>query len=149
MHLLRRTVNTSPCLRRWAPRAVQNLSPSRRPCPPQFGVGAFPITRTLATHSMTTTSPEPSSSPDLPSKFGNFDLIRTEKLGLADIVLSKYRSRQTGLIVVHLDYEGTWPSIRSNAGMRTVSNLSTFGEWLLCCGNRKYVLIFRRRVISN
>jgi hypothetical protein len=55
---------------------------------------------------MTTTSPQPSSSPNLPSKFGNFDLIRTEKLGLADIVVSKYRSRETGLTVVHLDYEG-------------------------------------------
>lgn len=55
---------------------------------------------------MTTIRPEPLSSPNLPSKFGNFDLIRTEKLGLADVVLSKYRSRETGLIVVHLDYEG-------------------------------------------
>jgi len=57
---------------------------------------------------MSTTSPQPFSSPDLPSKFGNFDLIRTEKLGLADIVVSKYRSRETGLTVVHLDYEGAW-----------------------------------------
>ena len=56
----------------------------------------------------TTTSPKSSPSPDLPSKFGNFDLIRTENLGLADIVVSKYRSRETGLTVVHLDYEGTW-----------------------------------------
>ena len=57
---------------------------------------------------MTNISPQPFASPDLPSKFGNFDLIRTENLGLADIVVSKYRSRETGLTVVHLDYEGTW-----------------------------------------
>ena len=55
---------------------------------------------------MATNPPQPFSSPDLPRKFGNFDLIRTEKLGLADIVVSKYRSRETGLTVVHLDYEG-------------------------------------------
>ncbi|KAF9650047.1 hypothetical protein BDM02DRAFT_3185737 [Thelephora ganbajun] len=54
---------------------------------------------------MTATSPQSFPSPDLPNKFGNFDLIRTEKLGLADIIVSKYRSRETGLTVVHLDYE--------------------------------------------
>ena len=139
MHLLRRTVNSSLCLRRWAPRAVQRLSPSRQPCPPQFGVSAFPITRTFATYSMTANSLESPSSPDLPSKFGNFDLIRTEKLGLADIVLSKYRSRDTGLTVVHLDYEGTWRGVCWNPSMLTAQNISTFGEWLLCCGNRKCV----------
>jgi hypothetical protein len=60
---------------------------------------------------MTATSLESFSSPNLPSKFGNFDLIRTEKLGLADIFLSKYRSRATGLTVVHLDYEGMWRNV--------------------------------------
>ena len=108
MHLLRRTANSSLFLRRWAPRPAQKVSPSRQPCRPQFGLSALPISRIFATHSMSTTSPQPFSSPDLPSKFGNFDLIRTEKLGLADIVVSKYRSRETGLTVVHLDYEGAW-----------------------------------------
>ena len=106
MHLLRRTANSSLSLRRWAPRAAQKVSPSRQPCPPQFGRSLFPISRVFATHSMATTAPQSFSSPELPSKFGNFDLIRTEKLGLADIVVSKYRSRETGLTVVHLDYEG-------------------------------------------
>ena len=90
---------------------------------------------------MTANSLESPSPPDLPSKFGNFDLIRTEKLGLADIVLSKYRSRETGLTVVHLDYEGTWRSVCWNIRMLTASNISTFGKWLLCCGNRKCVVI--------
>jgi len=107
MHLLRRATNPSLFLRRWAPRAAQKVSPSYPPCPPQFGFSAFPITRTFATHSMATTSPQSFSPPLLPEKFGNFDLIRTEKLGLADIVVSKYQSRKTGLTVVHLDYEGT------------------------------------------
>ena len=108
MHLLRRAVNSSPSLRRWAPRAAQDVSPSRQLCRPQFGLRALPISRIFTTHSMTTTSPQPFSSPDLPRKFGNFDLIHTEKLGLADIIVSKYRSRETGLTVVHLDYEGAW-----------------------------------------
>ena len=107
MHLLRRTGNSSLFLRRWAPQAARRLSPlGRQSCPPQFGLSAFPITHTYATHSMATTSPQSFSSPALPTKFGNFDLIRTEKLGLADIIVSKYRSRETGLTVVHLDYEG-------------------------------------------
>jgi len=108
MYLLRRTANSSLFLRRWAPQAGQRLSPVRQPCPPQFGLTALPITRTYATHSMTATSPQSFPSPNLPNKFGNFDLIRTEKLGLADIAVSKYQSRETGLTVVHLDYEGTW-----------------------------------------
>lgn len=40
-------------------------------------------------------------------KFGNFDLVTTVKLDYADILLSKWRSRVTGLSVVHLDYNGT------------------------------------------
>ena len=148
MHLLKRTANSLP-LRRWGPRAVQKLSPSRLPCPHQFGASGFPITRALATHSMTTTSPESFSSPNLPTKFGNFDLIRTEKLGLADIVFSKYRSRETGLTVVHLDYEGTWRVVFWSTSVQIASNISPFGEWLLCCGDRKYVLILWGWVISS
>ncbi|KAJ4001026.1 Metalloenzyme, LuxS/M16 peptidase-like protein [Lentinula boryana] len=37
--------------------------------------------------------------------FGNFDLIQRFKLDFADVVVSKYRSRVTGLSIVHLDYE--------------------------------------------
>lgn len=148
MHLLRRAANSSLLLRRWAPRAAQKLSPTRQPgCPPQFGLRAFPIIRSYATHSMTTTS-QSFSSPNLPSKFGNFDLIRTEKLGLADIVVSKYRSRETGLTVVHLDYEG----MRLNYLQERIPialDISTSGEWILCCGNRKYVPISQRRAIIN
>ena len=46
-----------------------------------------------------------SSSPSL-EKFENFDLIERVKLGISDITVSSWRSRVTGLRVVHLDYEG-------------------------------------------
>jgi hypothetical protein len=39
-------------------------------------------------------------------KFGNFDLVRRFKLDFTDVTISKWRSRITGLSVVHLDYEG-------------------------------------------
>ncbi|KAJ7254026.1 Metalloenzyme, LuxS/M16 peptidase-like protein [Mycena haematopus] len=38
-------------------------------------------------------------------KFGNFDLVKSIKLGFTDVRVSKWRSRVTGLSVVHLDYE--------------------------------------------
>jgi len=37
---------------------------------------------------------------------GNFDLIKRVKLDFADVVVSKWRSRVSGLSMVHLDYEG-------------------------------------------
>ncbi|KAH9950492.1 Metalloenzyme, LuxS/M16 peptidase-like protein [Amylocystis lapponica] len=37
--------------------------------------------------------------------FGNFDLVKRLKLDFADILVSKWTSRVTGLSVVHLDYE--------------------------------------------
>ena len=77
---------------------------------------------------MTTTPLELPSSPNLPNKFGNFDLIRTEKCELADTILSKYRSRETGLTVVHLDYEGAWRSIHWITSIQSISNLSTLGD---------------------
>ena len=40
-------------------------------------------------------------------KYGNFDLVTRAKLDYADIIVSKWRSRVTGLGVVHLDYNGT------------------------------------------
>ena len=39
-------------------------------------------------------------------KYGNFDLVTRAKLGYADILVSKWKSRVTGLSVVHLDYTG-------------------------------------------
>lgn len=39
-------------------------------------------------------------------KYGNFDLVTRAKLDYADILVSKWKSRATGLSVVHLDYNG-------------------------------------------
>lgn len=38
--------------------------------------------------------------------FGNFDLIKRVKLDFTDVFVSKWRSKVTGLTVIHLDYEG-------------------------------------------
>ncbi|KAF7306997.1 hypothetical protein MIND_00492500 [Mycena indigotica] len=38
-------------------------------------------------------------------KFGNFDLVKDIKLDFTDVRVSKWKSRVTGLSVVHLDYE--------------------------------------------
>ena len=48
----------------------------------------------------------PISSTGSPDKFENFDLIGRVKLSVSDITVSSWRSRVTGLRVVHLDYEG-------------------------------------------
>jgi len=39
-------------------------------------------------------------------KHGNFDLVKRLKLNYTDVVVSKWRSRNTGLSIVHVDYEG-------------------------------------------
>jgi len=44
--------------------------------------------------------------PQSSQSFGNFDLIKRVKLDFTDVTVSKWRSRVTGLSVVHLDYEG-------------------------------------------
>ncbi|KAG5654102.1 hypothetical protein H0H81_007516 [Sphagnurus paluster] len=42
---------------------------------------------------------------DASESYGNFDLIKRVKLDFTDVVVSKWRSRISGLSVVHLDYE--------------------------------------------
>ncbi|RDB28821.1 hypothetical protein Hypma_015435 [Hypsizygus marmoreus] len=49
--------------------------------------------------------PEPPVMAEIPEKYGNFDLVKRVKLDFTDVVVSKWRSRITGLSVVHLDYE--------------------------------------------
>jgi hypothetical protein len=48
------------------------------------------------------------------STYRNFDLVRKFKLDFTDVEVSKWRSRVTGLSVVHLDYDGTWLLTASN-----------------------------------
>lgn len=38
--------------------------------------------------------------------YGNFDLVTRFKMDFGDIHVSKWRSRESGLTVVHLDYDG-------------------------------------------
>lgn len=45
-------------------------------------------------------------------RFGNFDLIRKVELDFTDVVVSKWKSRVTGLNVIHLDYEGVFRQFR-------------------------------------
>ncbi|EDR15625.1 uncharacterized protein LACBIDRAFT_300739 [Laccaria bicolor S238N-H82] len=42
---------------------------------------------------------------DAVERFGNFDLIKKVELDFTDVVVSKWKSRVTGLNVIHLDYE--------------------------------------------
>jgi hypothetical protein len=48
----------------------------------------------------------PPSSSTSPETFGDFDLIKRVKLDYSEITVSSWRSRVTGLNVVHLDHEG-------------------------------------------
>lgn len=59
---------------------------------------------------LATNPTQPPNHLDLPAmaqSYGNFDLLNRVKLDFTDVVVSKWRSRVTGLSVVHLDYEGT------------------------------------------
>jgi hypothetical protein len=48
----------------------------------------------------------PLSTSSHPKTYGNFDLIKQVKLDFTDVEISKWKSRRTGLSVVHLDYDG-------------------------------------------
>ncbi|KAF8807490.1 hypothetical protein BYT27DRAFT_7189561 [Phlegmacium glaucopus] len=41
----------------------------------------------------------------IPESFGNYDLVKRLKLDFTDVVVSKWKSRSTGLTIIHLDYE--------------------------------------------
>jgi hypothetical protein len=59
--------------------------------------------------SMATTSHQSSSLPlgdSLGSSFGSFDLLQRCQIDQTDVTVSKWQSRDSGLAVVHLDYEG-------------------------------------------
>ncbi|KAF7347762.1 hypothetical protein MVEN_01533700 [Mycena venus] len=62
----------------------------------------FPLKRTPSPHPNPFNRKMASTTQE---KFGNFDLVRSIKLGFTDVHVSKWRSRVTGLSIVHLDYE--------------------------------------------
>jgi hypothetical protein len=84
---------------------------------------------------------QPSSS-ERTETFGNFDLINRVKPGFAEITVSSWRSRTTGLNVVHLDYEGervaAAVSHPSSYVHRLYSADSSYREWLFCSAHREY-----------
>ena len=43
--------------------------------------------------------------------FGNFDLVKRVKLDYTAVEVSKWRSRDSGLSIVHIDYEGVCHSV--------------------------------------
>ena len=64
--------------------------------------------------------------------FGNYDLIKRIKLDFTDVVVAKWKSRVTGLTVIHLDYEG----LLYSGGLRPANmNYSTNCKWILRCCN--------------
>ncbi|KAH9082169.1 Metalloenzyme, LuxS/M16 peptidase-like protein [Lactarius deliciosus] len=66
-----------------------------------------PTSASFSQHTMSPTlyPPTPSTPSSPRETFGNFDLIRRVKLDFTDVTVSSWRSRVTGLSVVHLDYE--------------------------------------------
>ena len=86
----------------------------------------------------------PALQPSSSETFGNFDLINRVKLGFAEVTVSSWRSRTTGLNVVHLDYEGervaAAVSHPSSYVHRLYSANSSYREWLLCSAHREYAI---------
>jgi hypothetical protein len=71
--------------------------------PPSRSYLAQALSRGLAS---VATARSPISSPqNMESRTGSFDLLQEVKIDNADIVVSKWRSRKSGLSVVHLDYD--------------------------------------------
>ncbi|KAF8622884.1 hypothetical protein AX15_006649 [Amanita polypyramis BW_CC] len=66
------------------------------------------ISRPREAHTTTAEAAHPvcfDSMASTPQKFGNFDLLQRVKLDFADVIVSKWRSRVSGLSVVHLNYD--------------------------------------------
>jgi hypothetical protein len=86
----------------------------------------------------------PAVHPPSSETFGNFDLINRVKPGFSEITVSSWRSRVTGLNVVHLDYEGeriaAAVSLPSPYVHRLYSANSSYREWLFCSGHREYAI---------
>lgn len=75
-----------------------------------------------------------SAIPDDPfTSFGNFDLVQRVQLDYTDVVVSKWRSRVSGLTLVHLDYEGMSPSLLFSRASEPLS--SSAHQWVFCCCN--------------
>jgi hypothetical protein len=91
--------------------SIWHRSPSLQALRGSKPVSAFPLKpnsppKRLA-HAALEMSPSFHQQRSAKETFANFDLIKRIKLDYTDVTVSKWRSRVTGLSVVHLDYEGT------------------------------------------
>lgn len=91
-----------------------------------FRLASRPLSSTTTSFAMSTT----------PQVFGNFDLIQNFKLDFAEVVVSKYRSRITGLSIVHLDYEGVYYLWSRLISCLTLC-ISAYRQWLFFGAHRK------------
>src|SRR6266704_5726292 len=77
------------------------------PYRPLSSRGTFRWAHTTTQLKQDAISPSPIVNMGQPAEsFGNYDLIKRVKLDFTDVVISKWKSRVTGLTVIHLDYEG-------------------------------------------
>ncbi|KAG6888680.1 hypothetical protein C0995_006670 [Termitomyces sp. Mi166 len=80
-------------------------------------------------------------SATIPESFGNFDLLKRVKLDFTDVTVSKWRSRTTGLSVVHLDYEGKLIKTSHRWSKPFILSFSSHYQWILCCCYRNLVFM--------
>jgi len=88
-----------------------------------------------AAHTMSSLANGIAVAPSTHETYGNFDLVKRVKLNFTDVTVSKWRSRVTGLSIVHLDYEGhsIW-----RLGMQITNYESSPDcEWVFCCCDGK------------
>ncbi|KAI0068340.1 hypothetical protein BV25DRAFT_1875780 [Artomyces pyxidatus] len=87
-----------------------------------------------------TPTPDGPHTSDVSETFGNFDLIKRVKVDFTDVTISKWRSRITGLDVVHLDYQA--PIVNGYFAVRTEifddSGCPHTLEHLVFMGSEKY-----------
>lgn len=80
-----------------------------------------------------------SLTPDKKSgTFGNFDLLQRVKLDYTDVEISRWQSRETGLNITHIDFDGEYIQHRS-ATLISILQSRPHCEWILCRWYRKYV----------
>ena len=79
----------------------------------------------------------PSRHPRMDNGFGNFDLLTKFEVDSSHTVVSKWRSRKTGLSIVHLDYEGSSALHILSSRANTDVTDSTNCERILYCQNRE------------
>jgi len=106
----------------------------RRPTTPTL----FPTARlasSLTSQSDMSPSLHPHSASTSRETYGNFDLIKRVKLNFSEITVSSWRSRVTGLSVVHLDYDGEPRVSLPFMCIRVYSADSSHREWLFRRGH--------------